>query len=245
MATKRISIEQLIPGMFIIEMDVPWYRTPFLSHKRLIKDLPTIQLMKQHGIRVVTIDTSKGIDLPSAPSTTTQHTAIHPSPNSDVPSPPNQKAEHPPETKPADHSADTGKGANLPSKPSTITQHVARQPATNLESSVHPNPKVERTPEAKPDDHSTTLIYAQAQEAVERIFEDLERGIPPSPEATKAIVSNILGQVLSDRAAMATQVAIQKIKQFDRSLTTHALDTCILSLVVAIESGLEGMKFRS
>ena len=189
MATKRISIEQLIPGMFIIEMDVPWYRTPFLSHKRLIKDLPTIQLMKQHGIRMVTIDTSKGIDLPSAPSTTTQHTAIHPSPDSDLPSPPNQKADHP--------------------------------------------------PEAKLDDHSTTLIYAQAQEAVERIFEDLERGIPPSPEATKAIVSNILGQVLNDRAAMATQVAIQKIKQFDRSLTTHALDTCILSLVVAIESGLD------
>jgi HD-GYP domain-containing protein (c-di-GMP phosphodiesterase class II) len=45
--------------------------------------------------------------------------------------------------------------------------------------------------------------------------------------------------VLSDRAAMVTQVAIQKIKQFDRSLTAHALDTCILSLVVAIESGLD------
>jgi HD-GYP domain-containing protein (c-di-GMP phosphodiesterase class II) len=189
MATKRIAIEQLIPGMFIIEMDVPWYRTPFLSHKRLIKDQHTIQLMKQHGIRVVTIDTSKGSDLPSEPAPNTQHAASRQAPNQDVPTPP-------------DHNT-------------------------------------ARTPEAKPDDHSVTVIYAQAQEAVERIFEDLERGIPPSPEATKAIVSNVLGQVLSDRAAMATQVAIQKIKQFDRSLTAHALDTCILSLVVAIESGLD------
>jgi HD-GYP domain-containing protein (c-di-GMP phosphodiesterase class II) len=189
MATKRIAIEQLIPGMFIIEMDVPWYRTPFLSHKRLIKDLQTIQLMKQHGIRVVTIDTSKGSDLPSEPAPNTQHAAGRQAPNQDVPTPP-------------DHNT-------------------------------------ARTPEAKPDDHSVTVIYAQAQEAVERIFEDLERGIPPSPEATKAIVSNVLGQVLSDRAAMATQVAIQKIKQFDRSLTAHALDTCILSLVVAIESGVD------
>jgi putative nucleotidyltransferase with HDIG domain len=189
MAIKRISIEQLIPGMFVTEMDVPWYRTPFLSHKRLIKDPHTIQLMKQHGIRMVTIDTGKGSDLPSELPTDTQHTAS--------PSPPH---------------------------PDVFAQ---------------PNQKVERASETKPDDHSVTVIYAQAQEAVERIFEDLARGIPPSPETTKAIVSNVLEQVLSDRAAMATQVAIQKIKQFDRSLTAHALDTCILSLVVAIESGLD------
>jgi HD-GYP domain-containing protein (c-di-GMP phosphodiesterase class II) len=189
MVTKRISIEQLVPGMFIIEMDVPWYRTPFLSHKRLIKDLHTIELMKQHGIKMVTIDTSKGSDLPAQPSMDTQHAANRDSTNPDVPALPDQKAEH--------------------------------------------------TSVAKPDDHSVTVIYAEAQEAVERIFEDLERGIPPSPEATKAIVLNVLEQVLSDRAAMATQVAIQKIKQFDRSLTSHALDTCILSLVVAIENGLD------
>lgn len=189
MATRRIPIEQLIPGMFIIEMDVPWYRTPFLSHKRLIKDLQTIQLMKQHGIKMVTIDTSKGSDIPSESSTNAQHSATRDSTSPDVP--------------------------------------------------AAPNPNAEGTCEAKAETHSVTVIYAQAQEAVEHIFEELERGIPPSPKATKAIVSNVLGQVLSDRAAMVTQVAIQKLKHFDRSLTAHALDTCILSLVVAIESGLD------
>ncbi|MBS0182812.1 MAG: DUF3391 domain-containing protein [Nitrospira sp.] len=189
MTTKRIAIEQLTPGMFIIEMDVPWYRTPFLSHKRLIKDLETIQLMKQHGIKMVTIDTSKGSDLPPAPSTNIQHVADQHATNPDVPTPPEQKAPH--------------------------------------------------ASAAKSDDHSATMIYAQAQEAVERIFDDLEQGIPPSSEAAKVIVSNVLKQILSDRAAMVTQVAIHKITQFDRSLTAHALDTCILSLIVAIESGLD------
>ncbi|BFU90999.1 MAG: putative Metal-dependent phosphohydrolase [Nitrospira sp.] len=189
MTTKRIAIEQLTPGMFIIEMDVPWYRTPFLSHKRLIKDQQTIQLMKQHGIKMVTIDTSKGSDLPPVPSTNIQHVADQHATNPDVPAPPEQKPPH--------------------------------------------------SSAAKSDDHSATMIYAQAQEAVERIFDDLEQGIPPSPEAIKAIVSNVLEQILSDRTAMATQVAIHKIKQFDRSLTAHVLDTCILSLVVAIESGLD------
>lgn len=186
MATKRIAIEQLIPGMFVVEMDVPWYRTPFLFHKRQINDLHTIELMKQHGIRMVTIDTSKGADLPS---TTTQPSA------------------------------------NVES----VTSNV----------SLPEESKTQQMIEHARGDQPALIIYAQAQEAVERIFDDLERGVPPTPEATKAIVSNVLNQVLNDRAAIAIQVAVQKIKQFDRSLTTHALDACILSLIVAIESELD------
>ncbi|MGE0468437.1 MAG: HD-GYP domain-containing protein [Nitrospira sp.] len=186
MATKRIAIEQLIPGMFVVEMDVPWYRTPFLFHKRQINDLHTIELMKQHGIRMVTIDTSKGADLPSA---TTQPSA------------------------------------NVES----VTSNVSLPEESNTQQMI----------EHARGDQPALIIYAQAQEAVERIFDDLERGVPPTPEATKAIVSNVLNQVLNDRAAIAIQVAVQKIKQFDRSLTTHALDACIVSLIVAIESELD------
>ena len=186
MATKRISIEQLIPGMYVVEMDVPWYRTPFLFHKRMVNDLQAVELMKQHGIRMVTIDTNQGADLPSA---TTQ-----PSGNAQ-PTVPNAL---PPQKSHAEQATECVLGG---------------QPAV--------------------------VIYAQAQEAVERIFDDLERGVPPSLEATKAIVSSVLERVLHDRVAIATQVAIRKIKQFDRSLTAHALDTCIVSLIVAVESGLE------
>lgn len=64
--TKQISIEQLIPGMFVVEMDLPWYRTPFLFHKRLIRDVETVAVMKQHGVQQVTIDTTKGLDVPAS-----------------------------------------------------------------------------------------------------------------------------------------------------------------------------------
>lgn len=199
MATKQIPIDQLILGMYLVGMDVPWYRTPFLSHNFPIKDQDTIQLMKRHGIRMVTIDTSKGLDVPSCPPPTSPENLEH-----------HTQSEPPP----------LDSGASVESAPpgnTTAAGGVARHDAGQPPS----------------------VIYAQAQEAVERIFTDLERGIPPSPEATKAIVSTVLEHVLSDRAAMATQLAIQKIKQFDRSLTTHALDTCILSLIVALESGLD------
>ncbi len=172
--------------MFVVEMDVPWYRTPFFFHKRQINDLHTIELMKQHGIQMVTIDTSKGADLHSA---TTQPSA-----------------------------SDASATPNLP---------------------LLKEPKAEQTNEHARGDQPAVVIYAQAQETVERIFDDLERGVPPTLEATKTIVSNVLNHLLNDRAAIALQVAVQKIKQFDRSLTTHALDACILSLIVAIESELD------
>jgi putative nucleotidyltransferase with HDIG domain len=186
MATKRISIERLIPGMYVVEMDVPWYRTPFLVHKQLVNDLQTIELMKQHGIRMVTIDTNKGADLPSAP--TEPSVGAHP----------------------------------------TVPNSLPPQ-------GLHMKQTTERVRGGEP----AVVIYTQAQEAVECIFDDLERGIPPSPGATKVVVSNVLEKVLNDRGAIATQFAIQKIKQFDRSLTAHALDTCIVALIVAVESGLE------
>ncbi len=168
MALRPISIEQLIPGMYVVEMDVPWYRTPFLSHKRLIHDQQTIQTMRQHGIKKVTIDTTKGCDLPSSTPTETPR-----SPDS--------------------------------AAPASIAPVASSQQA-------------EQRSEPIREDQIVSIIYAQAQEAVERIFNDLERGIPPSPEATKTVVYNVLTQVLSDRTAMATQVAIQQIKQFVRSI---------------------------
>ncbi|MFN3680663.1 MAG: HD-GYP domain-containing protein [Nitrospira sp.] len=66
---KQISIDELTPGMYVVGVDVPWYRTPFLIHRRLIEDPTTINIMRQCGIRTVTIDLEKGKD------TTTQEPA--------------------------------------------------------------------------------------------------------------------------------------------------------------------------
>jgi Domain of unknown function (DUF3391) len=48
---KTITIDQLKPGMFIVGMDQPWYRTPFFLHKRLIRHWNDIDLLRQHGIK--------------------------------------------------------------------------------------------------------------------------------------------------------------------------------------------------
>ena len=48
---KTITIDQLTPGMFIVGMDIPWYRTPFFLHKRFIRDTEEIDLLRQLGVK--------------------------------------------------------------------------------------------------------------------------------------------------------------------------------------------------
>ena len=84
---KTITIDQLKPGMFIVGMDQPWYRTPFLLHKRLIRDTKDIALLRQHGIRELKIDPSQGLDAEpnppgdAPPTANTQATAAALQPN--------------------------------------------------------------------------------------------------------------------------------------------------------------------
>lgn len=186
---KEITIDDLVPGMFVVEMNLPWYRTPFLFHKRLIQEDDTIRLMKQHGIRVVTIDTSKGKDVPHEAAGSGSGSA---------------------KGRPLVPDA-SGRQGEDPAGPA---------PSGQMEGTAH-------------------QLYAEAQQAVERIFADLEQGVPPPSATTKAVVSKILSHVMEDRAGLLTQLAVQKIKQFDRSLAAHGLDTCVLSLIVAVESGLD------
>lgn len=188
-ATKRISIDQLTPGMFVVEMDQPWYRTPFLFHKRLIKDAETIELMRHHGIRTVVIDASKGKDVAGEPNETV--------------------------AKPADSSS--------VSSPSSETSDGQLSETTNGSGRMSP----------------AQQLYAEAHEAVDRIFADLEQGVPPPPAETKAIVSRVLTRVIDDRASLLVHLAVQQIKQFGRSVAAHSLDVCVLALVVGVESGLD------
>jgi putative nucleotidyltransferase with HDIG domain len=179
---QQISVDQLLPGMYVVAVDVPWYRTPFLSHKLLIQDRATIQTMIDCGIRTVTIDVSKG------------------------------------------KSVETAVSGNKPSSTTPLvskeTVETAATPVSSQIESVH-------------------AMYAEAHEVMERIFADLEQNLPPSPIGAKAVVSNVLTQIAKDRTALMAHLTFQKLRRFDGTLAAHSLDTCILSLIVAMESGLE------
>ncbi len=61
--TRRISIDNLVVGMYIVGLDQPWLQSPFLLHLRHIRRQEAIARLKAYGIRQVTIDLTRGLDL--------------------------------------------------------------------------------------------------------------------------------------------------------------------------------------
>ncbi|TVZ39095.1 HD-GYP domain-containing protein (c-di-GMP phosphodiesterase class II) [Alteromonadaceae bacterium 2753L.S.0a.02] len=63
--TQQIQLSQLMPGMFVVKLDIPWIESPFLKHSRLITSIDDINKLRKAGVRQVIIDTEKG-DVPTA-----------------------------------------------------------------------------------------------------------------------------------------------------------------------------------
>src|SRR5215475_1648023 len=61
--TKQISIDDLVIGMYIVGLDQSWLQSPFLLHRRRIGRHEEIARLKAYGVRRVTIDPTRGLDL--------------------------------------------------------------------------------------------------------------------------------------------------------------------------------------
>jgi putative nucleotidyltransferase with HDIG domain len=65
---KKISAEQLKPGMFVHDLNARWLSHPFLSNTIKVSDEPTVEKIIGCGIREIYIDTDKGLDVTDAPT---------------------------------------------------------------------------------------------------------------------------------------------------------------------------------
>jgi len=61
MCIKKIAIEELQVGMFLIDVDIPWFDTPFLRHKFTIKNQDQINELRKSGAKIITIDLAKSV----------------------------------------------------------------------------------------------------------------------------------------------------------------------------------------
>lgn len=62
---KRIPIEQLRVGMYVVGLDISWIKTPFWRHRMRIEGLDHIEALRACGVRFVEIDAEKGLGLAS------------------------------------------------------------------------------------------------------------------------------------------------------------------------------------
>jgi len=215
---KTITIDQLKPGMFIVGMDQPWYRTPFLIHKRFIRNTEEIDLLRQIGVRELKIDSNQGLDVEPAQSV---DAALSP-----------DTQEKPAAASQPNHAAQSASPGNPSQSDSNTERNAAPQQAPTLQQDT---PTQLFTREQAVAAQET---YHQAVQSMERMFEELEAGKVPRPDRLQSIVSDVLTRVLDDDSTMLNILSLQKMQRFDRTLASHALDVCTLSLIVAHDYGV-------
>lgn len=91
---------------------------------------------------------------------------------------------------------------------------------------------------AREQARAAQATYLEANCSMKRLFEELEAGIVPQPEALQKVVWNVLARVLDNSASMLSLLHLQKMQRFDRTLASHSLDVCTLSLIVAHTYGV-------
>lgn len=65
---KKISVQDLRPGMYVHDLDCGWMAHPFLYTKFRVDGERAIRRIAEAGIRKLDIDTSKGLDVDLAPT---------------------------------------------------------------------------------------------------------------------------------------------------------------------------------
>jgi HD-GYP domain-containing protein (c-di-GMP phosphodiesterase class II) len=70
---RKVSIDQLRPGMFVHDLQVGWLAHPFWRRRFLIKDERTIARLRRETIREVVIDVASGLDVAADPGEISEH----------------------------------------------------------------------------------------------------------------------------------------------------------------------------
>ena len=66
---KKVSVEDLVPGVFVCDFGRSWFNRPFVFGKQLIKDEWMIERIRRYDITEVYIDTARGKDIKKPPLT--------------------------------------------------------------------------------------------------------------------------------------------------------------------------------
>ncbi|MDR1889518.1 MAG: HD-GYP domain-containing protein [Zoogloeaceae bacterium] len=74
---KKISVSELIPGMYIHDLNCEWMEHPFLTNSFPVDGKARIAKIRSLGIQEVYIDTDRGIDLPHAPTAEEVQADLH------------------------------------------------------------------------------------------------------------------------------------------------------------------------
>jgi len=239
---KKISVDDLKMGMFIVNLGRSWLAHPFLRNQFPVTSPKQIKKLKKYGIREVYIDPRRGLDIPFPKIELV---------TSDRPTA--EKLEAPEEPHLYDEqSAVSGGSSPFPLKGglpfSGAGPAVSFKPQEKSDSMDYWRENVRRVEESLPshegaprvpyDDNvpyaneieSARAIQWEAQNVVRQVMNDARMGRNLESERVKRVVNSMVDSILRNQDAL---VSLTRMKSLDEYTFVHSLDVCILSLCLA------------
>lgn len=209
-AIRRISIDQLKPGMFLVKVDRSWLQSPFLFHKRLLRSAESIDRLRECGVKEVWIDLSRG----------------------------RSPEENPSEGKGFSYSDGTTDG--MRTNPAEIGKGKSEGEGTSVDHEFRKDWPVQRGSSTIPTEESflqAQRVLESAVHTIATVFGEVRSGGILVPEQTQHIVCEILEQAMESETAVFYYMQLLAMKDFDHTLYQHVVAVASLSLLVGMEGG--------
>ncbi|HSR10657.1 MAG TPA: DUF3391 domain-containing protein, partial [Thermodesulfobacteriota bacterium] len=241
---KKIGIDQLSVGMFVVNLGRSWLSHPFLRNQLKITSDKQIEKMRKYGIREVYIDPERGLNtrepapepkVPAKPSGGNGQEAHNPEATlienihheEEILSPlPRPKAEEGPEG----HEAFS---AEVPEKSESADfweKNIEKLQGNLL--SLHA-PSAGPVVNPVPFDQEIKIarkVQEEAQVVIRQSMHEVRMGRSIESERVKRVVHNMVDSILRNNDAL---VSLTRLKTYDEYTFIHSLDVCILCLSMA------------
>ena len=216
---KKIKIEELTVGMFIVNMDRSWFKHPFLTAKKLITSEKQIEKLREYGVQEVYIDPERGQDVVASETAELS------------PDPPVQAIVG------VEEKVVRQTAAQTPVLPAQAIVGVEEEKVLRQEL-LAPAPKTgpdlpSDTPKARiilsKEIEIARAVQREAQIVIRDIMQDVRLGKNIESDRVKRVVNNMIDSIFANQAALAS---LTRIKDYDEYTFVHSINVCILCLTL-------------
>ena len=205
---KRIPSSQLRPGMFLIRVLDSWWKSPFFTHRRLLKSPKEVQQLMFSGIREVEIDTALSV------------------------------ADEWLDESGVDDVGTVSEVGICPIESCEIEDSVRPEKVVvSCETELPPDNDLDTYSEELKNRDELIQLREATFAAVEGAFEGVKTGQQISHPVVQEIAQGLVRSILATPVLMAEIVLIDSLKQCMKSLYAHVVDTAVYSILVGLKLG--------
>ncbi len=206
---KKITIDELQIGMFVVDLDISWIKSPFLFHRRAIKTKKDIALLKHSGVKQVTIDLDKSqieseaIMSDSESNLLKQVLAANEGPLEDS----------------LENNAQAPEADTVQPASPEINAHNLNYPCADLDEELG----------------RASSLKKQAEQAFTEINDCVQQNKAIPVRKLDPIIDDTLSSLLRNSQALLT---LMHFKRYDKKLFAHSFSVMTLTLTLGIQHGI-------